>query len=322
MRNKTNQTKLFKSISYVVIICIIIVCAQQVSAQQIPVYSLHMFDKSLINPAFAGSGNQLSGTLLYKNKFVGFEGAPVTQVLSVHAPIQSKFMGIGFKVINDKIGETTETSFNILYSYQLGFAGGKLSLGLEGGLINYATDFDRLLKKDQVDEALPIGRESLILPEASTGFLYLADHMHFGVSVYNLIPSKLDKNTIARNPRAQLSKHFIISNGFSVSAGENLKLKPSWMLKYVSGAPAQLDFSLNAEFMETVSIGATYRTGDALVFLMRYSYAKQIHIAYAYDYTISEVSSYSGGAHELSIAYTLELMEPAMKKVVDPRYYY
>lgn len=308
--------------SIIILLCLVMLWSSEALAQQVPLYSLYMFEKSLVNSAYAGINNQVVGTLLYKNKFVGFEGAPQTQILAIHAPIQSKFMGVGLKVVNDNIGSTRATSFAVMYSYHLGFASGKLSLGLEGGLINYNTDFDQMLKTDQIDAVIPVASESLLLPSASTGLFYLSDKMHFGVSLNHLIPSKLDKSTFERDPRAQLSKHLIVINGYDLELGRNLKLKPSWLLKYVASAPVQLDLNISAEFMETILFGATYRTGDALVFLMRYSHAKQIHIAYAYDYTISKLSTYSGGSHEVAISYTFELMEPAMKKIIDPRYYY
>lgn len=306
----------------VVILIALMAVGEKIYAQQVPLYSLQMYEKTLINPAYAGIGNQVAATLLYKNKLAGFDGAPVTQVLVMHAPIQSKFMGVGFKVVNDQIGATGETSFNAMYSYHLGFASGKLSLGLEGGLINYINDFGQALKTDQIDEALPAGRESLILPDAATGLYYVSDKMHFGAAVYHLIPSKLDKGELDRAPRAQLSKHIVLSNGYNIDLGKKLILQPSWLLKYVKGAPAQFDVNLNIQYMDMISVGATYRTGDALVFLMRYSLAGQFHVAYAYDYTLSELSTYSGGSHEFSLQYTLELMEPAMKKITDPRYYY
>lgn len=310
----------------VISIIIIVLClklgTENCSAQQMTLYSQYAFDRLIINPAYAGSSNIISGTLTYKNKLLGIKGAPETQVFSLHAPIQSKFMGVGIKVIHDKIGVTDQTGVTVVYSYHLGFANGKLSLGIEGGILNYTLDFANLKRSDQNDNAIPFTKESVIVPEVAFGIYYHSEKMYFGGSAYNLISSKLDKTGYDRSPIAKLSQHYFILNGYKIKMGESFHLEPSWLLKYVAGAPVQLDLNLNAIYKEMISLGVSYRTGDATVFMLQYSFKGQVRIGYAYDYTISKLSSYSAGSHEIMLNYTFKLLEPALKKITDPRYYF
>ena len=118
-------------------------------AQQDPLFSQYMFDRLIINPGVAGSSNIVTGTLTYKKQFIGIEGASETQIFTFQAPIQTKFMGVGFKVVHDKIGVSNQTFITGIYSYHIGFANGKLSLGLEGGISSQSIDFAGLKRKDQ-----------------------------------------------------------------------------------------------------------------------------------------------------------------------------
>ena len=45
------------------------------------------FDRLSINPAVAGTSGQLCGTLLLRQQWTGFDGAPKTALLNVQAPI-------------------------------------------------------------------------------------------------------------------------------------------------------------------------------------------------------------------------------------------
>ena len=58
--------------------------------QQDPLFSQYMFNPLIINPAYAGSREALSATILHRSQWVGFDGAPTTQTLGVHAPLRKK----------------------------------------------------------------------------------------------------------------------------------------------------------------------------------------------------------------------------------------
>jgi type IX secretion system PorP/SprF family membrane protein len=57
----------------------------QVNAQQDAQSSLYFFNPLNFNPAYAGSRGSLNVTAVNRAQWVGWEGAPRTQFLSVHA---------------------------------------------------------------------------------------------------------------------------------------------------------------------------------------------------------------------------------------------
>src|SRR5687767_7837247 len=100
--------------------------------QQNIVYSQYLFNGLLINPAYAGSHVQLSGTLTYRNQWVNFEGAPQTSTLGVHTALMKGKVGVGALVTNDRIGSYNNTGIFLNYAYMIKdpINDGVLSMGL------------------------------------------------------------------------------------------------------------------------------------------------------------------------------------------------
>mgnify|MGYP001572046577 CR=1 FL=1 len=277
----------------------------QLSAQQDPLFSQYMFNRLIINPGYTGSTNTLYATLAYRQQFAGLEGAPQTQAFTIHAPVNKKSMGLGIKAIHQNIGVTNQNMISAIYAYHLGFAKGRLSLGLEGGIFNQSIDFTNLRKTVQDDNAVPAGKESALVPDAAFGVYYHNDKFYTGASVYHLLQSRIDYTGYERDLVTQLSRHYFLTGGYSINTGENIRIDPSLLLKYVSGAPPQIDVNANVTFKETFAVGGAYRTGDAVVFLFQYNFKNRIKFGYAYDYTISELASYSNGSHGIMLSYSM-----------------
>ena len=111
------------------------VCAQQESA-----FTHYMYNALAVNPAYAGSTEALSFTLLNRSQWTGMEGAPVTQTFTAHSPLRKFNSGLGLSVTNDKIGVTNNFSMYVDYSYHINInKSSLLYFGLKGG-------FDKIKK--------------------------------------------------------------------------------------------------------------------------------------------------------------------------------
>jgi hypothetical protein len=65
-------------------------------------------------------------------------------------------------------------------------------------------------------------------------------------------------------------------------------------------------------------VGASYRSGDAIVGIFEYQVDRKLRIGYSYDYTLSELKSYSSGSHEIMLGYDFGYNVLKMK---TPRYF-
>ena len=93
-----------------VIIVFSLIFSYVANAQQDAMYTHYMYNTLSVNPAYAGSRGALSITGLHRSQWIGFEGSPITQTLTVHTPVLTKNIGLGMSLINDKIGPTNTTS--------------------------------------------------------------------------------------------------------------------------------------------------------------------------------------------------------------------
>lgn len=298
-----------------------ILCMQCSFAQQYFTYSLYSFNRLLINPAYAGTNNMVQTSLEYKNYLAGIEGAPVTQTLTINAPIPSKHLGVGLKLISEQIGATQQ--FNVLpvISYYIGLGNGRLSFGLEGGVFNESLNWDELIRTSP-DNAIPVGKASITKPDAGFGTYYLAQRFYVGVAINHLIKSKLNYTEINTDAAGFLTRHYFLETGLFQSIGENIMLEPSILLKYLRASPVQLDMNVKATFKNRITAGISYRSGAALYFPVRIKINEQFAVGYSYDLTMSKLSTQSMGSHEIMINYNYILHEPKRKKDISPRYYF
>ena len=113
----------------------------EVSAQQDPHYTQYMYNMSVMNPAYAGSKDNLSLGLLHREQWIELEDAPVTSTFFGHSPV-GKNVGLGLSVISDKLGPVQENNIYGDFSYTLKLGGEhKLALGLKAGLTLHNVDY-------------------------------------------------------------------------------------------------------------------------------------------------------------------------------------
>jgi type IX secretion system PorP/SprF family membrane protein len=112
-----------------------ILVALNAKAQQVATYSQYMTNALAINPAYAGSHEALSATVLARFQNVGLKGSPNTQTFSVHTPLLNKRVALGMLVIHDQLSVINQTGIHFSYAYRIPVSEknkGVLSFGLQG----------------------------------------------------------------------------------------------------------------------------------------------------------------------------------------------
>jgi type IX secretion system PorP/SprF family membrane protein len=311
--------KTSKQVLPVAIIFILFFFSAKTDAQQAPMYAQYMFNMMNINPAYAGSRGTTSITGLYRNQWVDIRNAPRTTTLSLDMPVNQERIGLGFQLYDDKLGVERTTGFNFSYAFRIRMSNaGTLSLGLQGGILNYRANYTTLNTRQAND---PVFAQNLsgFLPAAAAGVFYNSDNFYAGISTPALLKTKLryDGQVDVVSASGQ-DLHLYATTGFVVRMSDNIVLKPSTLMKVASGAPMQFDLNLNAWFHDVVSVGFSYRTGDAYVGMVELQLQKQLRFGYAYERPFSDLQSYTSGTHELMLRVELG---GNMSKAVSPRYF-
>jgi type IX secretion system PorP/SprF family membrane protein len=314
IHNLTNK-QLLSNTGLIIFICLFF-ASNTLKAQQEPMYSQYMLNMIQINPAYAGNRAVDNFTTLYRKQWVGIEGAPTTASLSWDRRQESSNVGYGLQVYNDKLGLESSSGLQAFYSYRLPFRNSCLTFGLSGGIINYNANFSQAITNEGADDLFKQDVNKW-LPTVGLGALYATEHWYVGLSVPALLQTKVYENNYQVTSGA--NNHYFLTGGYIFETSEVLKLKPSILMKAVQGSPLEYDFNLNAWINDRLALGVSYRTGDAIIGLFEIQISPEIHLGYAYDYTISNLKTYSSGTHELMLR--VELNGPKMQRLLSPRYY-
>ena len=165
-----------KKLIFTVGLCFIVSLAY---AQQEAHYTQFIFNKLAFNPAYAGSKDVASASLLYRKQWVGIEGAPEVQTFNFHAPFFKKRVGVGLSVLHDKIGVTDNWFVNLSYAYRMKIGKtGTLAVGVQGNVTNVSVDWNQTEAVQIGDAAIPIGQPSALRANIGTGLYYNNDKFY------------------------------------------------------------------------------------------------------------------------------------------------
>lgn len=295
-------------------IIIVLLAATQVYGQQDPQYTQYMYNMNVVNPAYAGSKENLSFGLLYRSQWAGIDGAPKTATFFAHTPVGEK-LGVGLSVISDEIGPVKETNAYADFSYTLELGGEhRLAFGIKAG----ATFHDiGLAGIDLIDEDDAFFQNiNSTTPNIGAGFFYYTDNYYLAASVPNILNSvHLDADG---NKLGSEERHYFITGGYVFQLSTNTKLKPSFLVKSSFGAPTSFDVNLNALFFEKFEIGASYRLDDSFSGIVNFAITPNIRVGYAYDGVTSDIKRYAPASHEFLLLFDLDFSRKVSR---SPRYF-
>ncbi|MCB0663745.1 MAG: type IX secretion system membrane protein PorP/SprF [Saprospiraceae bacterium] len=337
-KNQINPTSLR---FYAVVIGLLTICSgfNHLKAQQDPMFTKYMFNSLVYNPAYAGSNEHMAIAALLRTQWIGVEGAPRTQTLTLHTPLKNDRVGIGGSIINDKIGPTQTLGFNLAYAYRIPIGKGKLAIGLQGGVENYQADWTLLDLENPNDPSFDMNQNRW-LPNFGAGIYYSSRHFYAGFSSPHLIEYDLREN-IQTNIYARQARHYYFSLGGAIPLqGDALVFKPSILVKNVGllssqekmsqfkniGAPTEFDIDLSLLFQQTLWVGLSFRSAlefekssyDSGDIWVSWFMPSGLRVGAAYDYPLTELSQVTNGSFELMVGYEFNYRT---KKIVTPRYF-
>ena len=301
------KTKLF---SFVLMFTAVVSFAQQ-DAQ----FTQYMYNTININPAYAGSRGALSIFALHRTQWVGLDGAPVTNAISVNTPLNANNLGLGISVINDKIGPTHENTISADLSYTIPTSETfKLSFGIKATANLFDLDISRLNPAD--DDPSLHDYSNKFTPNIGAGVYLHSDKAYVGFSVPNFIETnRYDDNEVAIFK--EKINYYLIA-GYVFDLTNDIKFKPAVLTKMVEGAPLQADVSANFMFNNKFVVGVAYRWSAALSAMVGFQVSEGLYIGYGYDHETTNLNHYNSGSHEIFLRYELFKNN---NKIITPRFF-
>ena len=310
----------FKHIKVLMLLAVMLFAYQKSIAQTEPMYSQYMFNMLGVNPAYAGSREASSFNFFQRSQWIGLQGAPQTTSFSFDQSILNKRAGWGIQFYDDKIGVEKADGINIMGSTRIQVSeNGILSGGLSLGLMNYRIDLMNVTGRFTPNDPAFYSNLNKWMPSLGLGVYYNTDNFYAGVSIPNILKSRLTAFDLIRSGLQKVNqKHIFLTTGIVIPINEDLKLKPSTMIKMVEGAPIEADFNTNVWLRDIIGLGVSYRTGDAVIGMAEIQVNQNLRFGYAYDMTISPLKFYNNGSHEIMIRYEIGNFK---NKIKSTRYF-
>lgn len=285
-------------------------------AQQEEQYTQFMHYKLAFNPAYAGSTGGTRITALARQQWIGIEGAPSSQVITFNmATLDSKRLGVGGSIVRNSIGATERYTLEGDYAYRFELGNGYMGMGISASVRMIRTDFSKLRANQSttIDQALPLGYQSRYVPNFGAGLFYNNEKFYLGFSAPRLLRNNIDLADEGGTISKEVN-HFYGMTGFVIPLkGDDIKMQPHLLLKYVAGAPFDADFNVSVTFMNKITGGISYRiggnkttsAGESISALFSAQVSKSILFGLAYDYSLTELRDYNSGTAEVFLHYII-----------------
>jgi len=268
----------------------------KLQAQMDPLYAQYLNNPLVINPAYTGLNNNLNVSVTYRKQWAGFEGSPSTVNVSAHTSLMNRKMGLGILILQDKIGSNKNTEVHATYAYKIDLGDQTLSFGLQAGLINFRSN-DDLNPYDSNDPAFTTN-QNVTKPSFGAGIILKSERYFIGLSA----PRLLNENAVAGMTQTNLyNQHFYGTAAFLLYVSEQVRFKPSVLIKAVKGAPLSIDYNASFVFDQKYTVGLYTRNLNAYGFLTQLKFGK----GYRFGYTFEVPSNNSVGTrfttHEVTL---------------------
>lgn len=315
---------------------ILLVLLKPAFSQQDPQYSQYMFNTLVINPAYSGYRETLNVSMLHRDQWTGFNGAPKTQSMILDGTIgPEKKVGLGFSIVNDREGLLKQTSAHANYAYRLPVGDeSRLAFGISLGIGQYTLNSSDAQLVDITDETF--AKQTYFVPDARFGIHYSTPKLYAGVSATNMLANAIDYQQVGKNTIARRGRHYFITAGYLIDLNESFKLKPSVLLKEDTKGPTSLDLNTLVLIKDAIWIGASYRTGvnlwkktglnngainqNSVVGIVETFFLRNLRAGYSYDHSISSSNSVNG-THEISLGLVLNGGGKKSAALLTPRYF-
>lgn len=238
-------------------------------AQQEQMYTQFMFNKLAYNPAYAGNFVSPTITAIYRNQWMGMDGAPKAMALTYTQPLLNNRVGIGGNISRQSIGINTNLTFEVAYAYRIQLERGVLAVGLQASMRNIRQNWadQRIVAIDQGDPGIPLDPKSKFVPNFGAGVYYNAynEKWYAGVALPRIVSNSIDFAEFG-DVLSREVQHVNAMGGIKLDATDDLEVTPQVLLRYAVGAPFDAEVNISALLRKKFYGGLTYRVGGDVNF--------------------------------------------------------
>lgn len=277
-------------------------------------YAIH---QPFINPASIGSFQEINMAVVYKNQWVGFDGAPHLGGINYNMPIgkqQKHFIGVN--AIMDQIGVNTSTEVSATYAYKIKTGqNSRLIFGLSSSLNLVKANLNNIVAIDANDPLYTANTPTFALPNFKFGSYFFRKNFYVGFVVPNILQNRVIEYD--GSPQGEVkfnaaNMHYYLHGGYKWRVKDKHDIIFSTLLKEVSGSPLQIDFNINTMFKDRFGVGISYRSSNEVMANLQIYIMPQLLLSYGFEYGFSALNDFYSGTHEVMMVYRINSSNPTI----------
>ncbi len=277
-----------------------------VNGQQYTLFSHYNFEHFFHNPAAAGNKDAFTGNLMYRNQWSGFEGAPVTQFLTLHGPFRYSPFSLGGQIYNDQAGDLNNFKLQVAPAYRFDAGQGKFSIGLGMNVQRLALDAGSAVILNPNDPIVNDYMDGIWNFYITPGIYYNSDNFYAGLSVPQPFEGHNTLNSVASNPEVS-GRHALALIGFDYQINDRWAINPSFMGRIEQAAPFNFDVNTSITYDNTVWLNLGYRSSRMFMVGLGFNINEMFRLGYTYDAGLNPLGNLKArGSHEILAGFTLE----------------
>lgn len=293
---------------FIIAIVGLVISATQVCAQYDPSFAHYWAMEPSFNPAAVGKESKLNVAGAYSLQLAGFEHNPKTMYVAADMPFYAigSYHGVGVQLLNDEIGLFSHKRLSVQYAYQKRLLGGKLSVGVQAGMLGETFDGSKVeLGTDPDDPAFASSSVNGTGLDLSAGVYYLARNWYVGLSALHLNSPVVE---IGETNELSIDPTYYFTAGYNIRLNNPFFKIQTSVLGRTDGVAWRADVTGRLKYEHDKKVmyaGLTYSPTNSVTVLIGGNF-RGIHLGYSYEVYTSAINV-GNGSHELFVGYQTEV---------------
>ena len=285
-------------------------------AQQEGLFTQYMFNPAILNPAYVVTKESPSFYLQHRKQWGNFEGSTKTAFMSYQHPSLFQNLGFGLNIVSDNLGPVNNfnlsTDFATLVRVSEKW---NTSLGIKLAYNILNINFNLLNIYNPSDPFFTTNIDNLSFFNMGFGVFIFSEKTYFGFSSPSILKQNhFNDESVVR--KASDEQHYYLTAGHVISLSEDIKIKPSAIVRYVKGVPMQMDVSVNSFFFNKFILGLSYRLKSGISATAGFYVSNSLLVGYSHDSETNRLRSFAGNSSEFFLRWEIK-----PKEIVNPRFF-
>jgi len=279
------------------------------NAQHEAIYTQYNMNQSMFNPAYTAVNNVFNISLMSRKQWVGLNGAPFTNTLLASTSFFGNKGGAGVIIHSNTYGVSNNIEIFAQAAYKIALGvDSQLSLGIQGGYLNYRNDFTSIPEAD-LDPLFGAVEENISEPNVGMGAFFNTTNFYIGFSIPKFIAYQSGETT---TDLLNYKRHYYGSVGAVLPMGL-LKFKVT-ALTILTEDDFSYDLGASLLMAETIWVGIFTRNLKAFGAMGQLEITDRLKVGLTVELPSTELVANQYGSYEAFISWEMAILNRQLLK--------